>query len=62
MDYILLLQTGRPDWPTPHSRPRRPAASRLRDPREIRTVANQWAHALARQDADKWLAASGNWK
>jgi IS30 family transposase len=22
---------------------------------EIRTVASQWAHALSRQDADKWL-------
>ena len=23
--------------------------------REIRTVASQWAHALSRQDADRWL-------
>jgi IS30 family transposase len=23
--------------------------------REIRTVASQWAHALSRKDADKWL-------
>ena len=23
--------------------------------RRIRTVASQWAHALSRQDADKWL-------
>ena len=22
---------------------------------EIRTVASQWAHALSRQDADRWL-------
>ena len=22
---------------------------------EIRTVARQWAHALSRQDADKWM-------
>ena len=29
---------------------------------EIRTVASQWSHALSRQDADKWMGASGNWK
>jgi IS30 family transposase len=54
MDYILLrklaAQIGRH-----HTAVRADLRRRGYEIREIRTVANQWAHALARRDADKWL-------
>jgi hypothetical protein len=54
MDCILLrklaAQIGRH-----HTAVRADLRRRGYEIREIRTVANQWAHALARQDADKWL-------
>jgi IS30 family transposase len=54
MDFVTLrklaAQIGRH-----HTAVRADLRRRGYEIREIRTVANQWAHALARQDADKWL-------
>ena len=54
MDYILLrklaAQIGRH-----HTAVRADLRRRGYEIREIRTVASQWAHALARRDADKRL-------
>lgn len=54
MGYVLLCklaaQIGRH-----HTAVRADLRRRGYEIREIRTVASQWAHALSRQDADKWL-------
>ena len=54
MDYVLLrklaAQIGRH-----HTAVRADLRRRGYEICEIRTVASQWAHALSRQDADRWL-------
>jgi IS30 family transposase len=54
MDFVTLrklaAQIGRH-----HTAVRADLRRRGYEIREIRTVASQWAHALSRQDADKWL-------
>ena len=54
MDYVLLrklaARIGRH-----HTTVRADLRRRGYEIREIRTVASQWAHALSRQDADRWL-------
>ena len=54
MDFVTLrklaAQIGRH-----HTAARTDLRRRGYEVREIRTVASQWAHALSRQDADRWL-------
>jgi hypothetical protein len=54
MDYVLLRKLAAPIG-RHHTAVRADLRRRGYEIREIRTVANQWAQALSRQDADKWL-------